>query len=339
MNEKEILNQPLYGALCDIFQGNVEVVHQGLHGEVSYTKNKLKYYAKVTGGQEFKMNCPYCGDKRGRLYINYLVCADIKQRGEAVRTYHLMKCHNEGCNLVELYKEIKGRIKKGVSLNVQPKMASRAKHDTELPRPNYLINSPKAHAAPVAYMKSRGFDLDELAKVFGVRTCDRVPGVERLGQMVLFPAMDGQRVTFWQARMSYNPPKESGAPKYYFPPGSQKSEIIYNRFNALGEQVVVITEGVLDAIRVGKSGVAVFGKSPSVSQTRIMSRIFKRKLGVLMLDPDAEKEAVEWYNRYKGDAIFGKGLFLCRLQGERDPADHSREELWEKIIESIKKGG
>ena len=113
--------------------------------------------------------------------------------------------------------------------------------------------------------------------------------------------------------------------------------MLYNRYHALTQKVIVITEGVLDAIRVGKSGVAIFGKHPSTQQTRIMSRIFKRKMGILMLDPDAEKEAEKWYDKYKGDVLFNKGLFLCKLE-DKDPADHTQAELWDKITDSLKKG-
>ena len=333
----EVLNPDLYAVLCDIFRGEVEVVNPGSPGDIVYTKKGLKYYAHAeNGAQEFRVNCPYCGDTRGRLYINYLAVSNIKHRGLPVKTYHLMNCRNEGCSTIDLYKDLRKRVKNPPAITVK-EIKKKARIDLRLPSPNYLINSKKAHAAPVAYMRSRGFDLDELAEVYGVRTCERVPGVEHLGQMVLFPSYDGARLTFWQARMAHDAFPGSRAPKYYFPTGTQKSEILYNRFHAIGEKMVVITEGVLDAIRVGKQGVSVFGKHPSVAQTRIMKRIFKRKMGVLMLDPDAAKEARKWYNKYKGDAIFGKGLFLCELQ-DKDPAEHTREELWEVIIDSLKKG-
>jgi len=332
-----ILNPELYAVLCDMYNGDVEVVNEGSAGEVTYTKSGLKYYAHVTGGgQEFKVNCPSCGDTRHRLYISYLAVSDIKYKGKFVKTYHLMHCHNESCMTNELLNKLRKRIKNPPKISISSKRKN-DRIEVRLPTPNYLINSPKAHKGPVAYMKSRGFDIDELAEVYKVRTCERIPNNERLGQMVLFPSYEGEKLTFWQARMCYDAPKEYRLPKYYFPKGTQKSEILYNRYHAITERMVVITEGVLDAIRIGKQGVAIFGKHPSVSQTRIMSRVFKRKLGVLMLDPDAEKEAEKWFNKYKGDAIFGKGLYLCRLE-DRDPAEHTHEEIWQKITKCIEEG-
>jgi len=340
--ENNILNPELYTVLSDRFKGDIEVVNQGDPGTIAYTKKITRkgpiFYAHTeTSSQEFRVNCPYCGDKRGRLYINYLAVSKIKHQGAPVRTYHLMNCRNDNCRMGELYKELKRAIKNPPEITVPKKLSSRNRVDLRLPAPNYLINSPKAHAGPVSYMTGRGFDLDVLANDYGVRTCDKIPGVEFLGQMILFPCYDGERLTFWQARMSHNSLQNSTAPKYYFPQGSNKSEVVYNRYHALTETVVVITEGVLDAIRVGKAGIACFGKHPSVQQTRIMSRAFKRKIGVLMLDPDAEKEAVKWYNKYKGNVLFEKGLFLCRLK-DRDPAEHTYEELWDKIIDCIKEG-
>ena len=334
MARSEMLNPELYAVLSDMFDGDVDVSSEGEPGEVVYTAEGSKYYAHTEGGgQEFRVNCPFCGDTRGRLYISYLVGADIKRNGEYVKTYHLMYCHNEGCNTLALYKKIRASIKNAPKIDIKPRR-TRARLELDLPKPNYPINSVKAHPAPVGYMTKRGFDLDELAEVYGVRTCERIPGVEHLGQMVLFPSYDGNRLSFWQARMAHDAFSGAKAPKYYFPQGSQKSETVYNRFNALAQPMVVITEGVLDAIRVGEAGVAVFGKHPSASQTRIFSRVFGRKLGVLMLDADAEKEATKWYRKYSGDALFAKGLYLCRLE-DGDPADLTREELWRVITDCV----
>ena len=63
---------------------------------------------------------------------------------------------------------------------------------------------------------------------------------------------------------------------------------------------------------------------------------FSKKVGVLLLDADADSDALKWYNKYKV-GLFEKGLFLCKLE-KGDPADYTRDEIWEIIIESIKKG-
>ena len=333
----DILNKELYAVLLDLFPDGVEIANEGERGGVTYALTNGKYYAETQDtGQEFRVNCPFCGDKRGRLFISYLVCADIRHRGRYVRTWQLMHCHNEGCNTQELYKQIRSRIKNPPAIDIKPSEA-KARVNLSLPGRSYPINSPKAHKAPALYMKGRGFDLDELGVEYGVRTCDRIPEVSHLGQMIIFPYYDGAKLTFWQARLSHDPLPGTKVPKYYFPKGTHKSEVLYNRYKAMTQQMVVITEGVLDAIRIGPAGVAIFGKHPSVAQTRIMSRVFKRKMGVLMLDPDAEKEAEKWYRKYKGNVLFEKGLYLCRL-ADKDPADHTREEIWEKITECIAKG-
>jgi hypothetical protein len=333
---EEVLNHELHAVLSDIFKGEVEVINPGEPGTVLYDRESGKYYARPTDtSQQFRVNCPFCGDTRGRLFISYLVGADLRHRGQFVRTHRLLYCQNENCRTYDLYKQIKEGLKEPPTIIV-PKTVEKARVDIKLPAPNFPINSPKAHQGPAKYMESRGFDLEELSVKYGVRTCAKISDVEHLGQMILFPYYDGDKLTFWQARMCYDPDNKR-MPKYYFPPGAHKSEVVYNRYNALTEQMVVITEGVLDAIRVGDSGVAIFGKHPSVAQTRIMSRAFRRKMGVLMLDADADKEATKWYEKYKGDALFEKGLFICRLE-KGDPADHTRDELWDLIIQAVKEG-
>ena len=337
-----ILNPELYAVLVQAFEGDVQVVNEGCEGDVSYVRHNGKYYARVEGmSQQFRVNCPICGDRRGRLYINYLAVSNIKHKGEFVRTYNLMHCHNENCRTVPFYENLRTLLRNPPDLDVAlSEYVPKSVVDVaDLPKPSFLINSKKAHPAPRAYLQGRGYDLDEMAEVFGVRTCAAVPDVEHLGQMSLFPCYDGEMLTFWQARMSYDLPKGSKAPKYFFPAGGHKTRVLYNRFNALAQPLVVITEGVLDTIRVGEAGVAVFGKHPSEYQTKIMRHVFSTKAGVLMLDSDAGEEALRWYDKAVADKVFGKGLVLCLLPEGRDPGDHTREELWTLISNCVGTGG
>ena len=333
--DSEMLNPGLYNLLYLMFDGQVEVANLGSPGKLTYSRYKDKYYARVGGpSQEFRVNCPMCKDTRGRLFINHYAVSNLRYKGRRVKTYHLFHCHNEDCRNVDLYEKLRDQYTDSETLEIPDRPKFEAGPDMALPLKCLPINAPRAPKAPGVYLESRGFDLNELANTFHVKACEVLPDAPYLGQVSVFPCYDGSNLSLWQARISYDVPKGSRTPKYYFPPGSDKSSVVYNRFNAMHEKMVVITEGVLDAIRVGPSGLALFGKVPSAIQTRIISRVFRRKMGVLMLDPDAEKEAVKWYTKYR-TGLFDKGLFLCRLE-DKDPAEHSREELWDKIVESIK---
>ena len=330
-----MLNEPLYNVLYNLFNGKVSIANEDVEGHISYTELNGKLYANVSGSsQEFKVNCPVCGDKRGRLYISYIMCADIKRGGKQALTYSQMHCHNENCNNIELYKRIKQMIKNPQKITITKRTQQR-NNLLAPPGKSVPINSDKAPEAAKLYLTNRGFDLNELATKYNVLACERLEGAEHLGNMIIFPSYNGDTLDFWQARMCYDPPKESKMPKYYFPPNSNKSLCVYNRFNAIGKDTVVITEGVLDALRIGDEGVAIFGKCPSVAQTRIISRVFKRKRGVLLLDGDAHKEAEAWHTKYK-DVLFEKGMALCKLPDDMDPASYTREEIWDIINNCIK---
>jgi hypothetical protein len=337
-----MLNQPLYNALHRIC-GEVDVVHEDEPGSPLYRAHRGNIYLdfeKDEITQEFKVDCPICGDTRKRLYINYAILQDIKKGGVPVKTYHLMCCHNERCNLGPFYKELKEAIKNPEIFKIQPKPNDgkrRCNVRTDLPGVCHPINSDNAHIACKVYMQERGFDLNELYKQFHVMSCDRMDGMEYFGPVIIFPYYEGNSLVFWQARLPYNP-TDKKTPKYIFGKGTKKSTIVYNKASALKEPVIIITEGVLDAIRVGPAGIALFGKYPSEMQTRIMSRVFALKKVVLMLDSDASKESVLWYEKYKNKGLFEKGLYLCKLD-QGDPADMTREAIWQKVEEVINAEG
>jgi hypothetical protein len=334
-----MLNVPLYEALCE--RGEVCVVNEDSEGELIITSENGSLRAtQCRGGEEYKLNCPVCGDTRKRLYVSHWVFKPVVQKGKRVYTDGLFYCHNEKCNLSDYRRDLSTKVKMGDSVVVVRK-SRRKKVEGEFPLPEGCLPV-NSHDAPVAirkYLEGRAFDLDELYEKWNVMYCESIPGYTESGPKIVYPITLFGKNIGWQARLCWDPCKEdqrAGVRKYYFAPGLSKSEILYNRDQARNQEITVIVEGVTDVHRLGACAVAIFGKVPSLRQTQIFRNVFGYNLGVMLLDSDADKEAEEYVARY-AQGIFSQGLISVRMP-EGDPASHSAEYLWDLILaEAVRK--
>lgn len=207
-----------------------------------------------------------------------------------------------------------------------------------------------------AYLGARGFDHRALGADFGFCYCGAgrqfFKGVFDTTNTIVAPVtVDGKGVG-WQARLLYDPDKLDDAgcamlgfkwdakkakyvrpPKYFTMPGMDKREVLWNFDNARRSDTVVVTEGVFDAARVGRCGVATFGKAVSDTQVGLLQQYWRHV--VLLLDPDAGKEA----RRTK--AMFGPTVDAVEvhLEGYKDAGETPRRELWSQIFDACAAAG
>lgn len=111
---------------------------------------------------------------------------------------------------------------------------------------------------------------------------------------VVFFCYDRQgKYLYWNTRaITPQNPKSINAPETEDHLG--KGDVIFNLYPALGTKEVIITEGVPDALTLGTSGVATYGKSLTDNQKAlIINNIKASQLLLIMLDMDAWKTMVE----------------------------------------------
>jgi hypothetical protein len=339
--QRNLLNVPLFNALCEIYgEGNVYVTNEGVEGELVTAKKDGKMWAtKCRGGEQYYVNCPACGDTRHRLYIAHWAFKNVQKGKSKVYTNALFFCQNEQKrpDVRDLREKIANIIKlDDVQPASVPANRGRKKKKLELPEGCIPVNEPDAPIAVQDYLRSRGFDLDILANGWNVYAVEHLEAYPYHGPKIIYPVLNNGELAFWQARLAWDPTKEqqkAGAKKYYFPPGSNKSEYLYNKDMARKQDVVVIVEGVTDAQRVGSIAVALFGKVPSMRQTQIMHNALGHSTGIMLLDEDAKEEAYEYFQRHEKD-LFHRGFGFIGLE-KGDPADYTREELWDMINKEV----
>jgi hypothetical protein len=159
---KTPLNPELYNKLRARF-GKILISKEGERARTiakpDMFTGKLKHKDLVSG-EEYRVCCPVCGDRRYRLFINYRWNTQCD-----VPTKYLVHCFNEDCNVTSLEEELKPYI--GGKSNSLPALGFEPipeMKEITLPSNCVPLNSlPKTHVA-VKYVVERKFNPDYLFK-------------------------------------------------------------------------------------------------------------------------------------------------------------------------------
>jgi hypothetical protein len=314
------LNPVLYQALQSRFN-RVKIVNPGQRREVRYLPDpaqpgKLRPEI-VQRGEQYAVDCPFCGDGRQRLYISYL--CGVRDRVTGGSNFGLFYCHNE--TKCHENPANRARFRDMVALppgrraRQQVELAARLASAPSLPPPvmtlpdglTPIIDLADTHAA-VTYLRDRGFDPRELSSTWEVYHVNGWMPVA--ANRILFPMyrpspmfwVPGQGepmqlvLAGWQARTIG--PVPSNTPKYIFPAGMQKSHLLYGLPQALGTTgPVYLCEGPTDVWRVGPGAVAILGHDLSEHQKMLAMHYFAGRPIVILPDQDAIDAAREIQRR------------------------------------------
>lgn len=266
-------------------------------------------------GTEYVYCCPFkgCPDESGHFYVNYAknkyICFRCDKRGDLLEflvSRGLDLEEDEFPVSVNWGQEVLARLDKlGDSDSV--------KHNVQIgPMPEEDI-PPTSPLNPecIMYLQHRGFSL-EIAKLYGMRCIDKGPY-----SRVFLPCYMHGELVFWQGRAIHKDMK----PKYWQPPESRRSEALFNYDNARDQEYdhVVICEGIFSAIRVGLSAVALFGKSCSPQQLKLLFDMNKSHY-YIALDGDAVDNALALMKTFHGR---GKRASVIMMPDGHDPDTYS----------------
>lgn len=338
-----VLNPKLYLALVGRF-GKVKISNEG---QPMLTRSTLSPFTHVLTekvvdpGEHYRVCCPYCGDKRFRLYISYKwnSCDDSGNKTNKFRIH----CHNNNCNMYDfdnqlrLYMLSKAERLPAIEVN---ESASLENKPTSLPGLCVPINSlPVTHPAAV-YIRKRRFDVNELWSTWSVHYCVKapsdsegfIPGTKIYSRLVqnriVVPIYWDGKMIAWQARAI-----DDSLPKYYTMPGLHKQRILFNGDRAKTYQLGVLVEGVFDAFRVGECAVALLGKTASFAQRELVQAYWRDGACCILLDPEAKEDAEKLISSLEG-VSFKYGLFRTELPPGEDPGSMDRHAMWELIYKN-----
>lgn len=346
------LNPKLFNGLKRAF-GEVHIAKEGEpmgFQTITHPLTRRKTTKVVSGGEDYKVCCPFCGDTRFRLEISHRWNTVDPVTG-AKFGRHLMRCYNDGCDAnldapaadkVLCQEELVARLSPYVARTLGLRtVVAKPKKLTETRLPGKcvpLTQLPEEHAA-LQYLRSRGFEPSWLEQTFRLVFCLDDPN-ENVAGRIIIPVYRENKLVGWQARYVGEPPADY-IPKYYTMPGLPKRQVLYNYDVAKHARFGVLVEGVTDVWRVSGQGVAILGSTMSNQQIALAKAAWGETGVGLLLDPEMAEEPrrrpdrptsyEKIVERLGGPDVFKWGLLQIKLALGTDPGSTSTEELWQII--------
>lgn len=346
------LNPPLYHSLERNF-GSVRIANPGQVRRGRYLPDpsrpgRLRYDVEQRG-EQYRVPCRFCGNDQGHhLYVSYW--CGLPDPIAPSGNYSLWYCHRRQCHR-NAHNQALFRVLVAIPIGQRARLLGSVAQEShhveslapvlELPDSARVDTLPCDHPA-VAYLFRRGFDPACLAATWDVRYVSAWTS-SRAANRLLIPAYH-PRFPFsmnrdqppdlvlagWQARTIGEAP--AGHPKYLFPEGMQKSQILYGLPQAVHTVgPAFVCEGVTDVWRIGPGGVATFGKSCSHHQKLLMCHHFMDRPIVILPDADAVGDAQSLASELRSMRSQDTGerrVVVAQLaNGRDDPAESTREEI------------
>jgi len=312
--------------------------------------------------EDYRVNCPFCGDQRHRLYISCKWGVYDPFAGHS--NIHLIRCYNENCvnpgdtddMTAEERREHRHylfvQIYRGFRSSELLAPATKGKESLQEPLewPGKVIRLDKLFAKKpdhpaVVYMQQRGYDPVLLGEEYGFVFCDKVtdPRYAPALGTILMPIYHRGSLYSWTSRAIGDAVKK----KYYNCPGRPQQSIGYRLDVVARYRTVVIVEGILDCIKTGPFATCLFTKTLNGElKKKIVKGLQKYgndAVAVVMLDPDqSEKERLKGVKHpieVVADALaeYIPSVLRVYLPSGNDPGSMTHQEIMRHIHQAAKK--
>lgn len=328
--------------------------------------------SKDAGTQE-RFNCPFCGETKHKFYVNkdngLWLCFKCSEKGNPVS--FVMKFYNmsytEAVDVLSMYDY---DVEAGNTRYSPTQYGDDLTPDEQLflfisregepiedsidtstiftcPSPPTNIKSlstnfdnPEAFVF-FDYLHKRGVSLEQIYKhnisyvTYGQVTLIDGRQMDLVNHLIFYTLNDKGRPIYWNTRSieanpfikSFNAPSKKN--EY------SKNNTIFNLNNAKKTDRIVINEGVFDALTIGDSGVATFGKKITDKQIDLLvSATKKNNIPIyLFLDTDAVKETMQTVKALQSKTR--TPVYLVINNTGKDANDLGREKSEELIKEAV----
>ncbi len=336
---RQSLCPDLYNRLLKRFPGGVVMANHGesFIQQTSYDANQGRYYTHVLhSGEYYRVNCPFCGDTKKRLWVNHAY-NQLDANGREMR--FLATCYNENClSDFEKWKRFNDVIygfQNAQNRNQSPfavyeGIIEDPSKPAQMPGPvcQEVALLPAAHKAVQYMCGERRYSRDMLTR-YQISYCAQAHPQYRAAQdRIVFPIVMDEKLVGWQCRYIGDADWHV-TPKYYGLPGMRKRNMLYNFDRAKHMPFVVVVEGPTDVHVIGDAAVAVLGKHLSRYQVQRLVSTWEGKPIVMLFDSDARDEmrgAVQDLVNYRQNPVVE-----VELHEGFDPGDYDQITLWNTI--------
>lgn len=323
-------------------------------------------------GGETRFNCPFCGETDQKMYVQnskgLWICFKCSETGNPVsfvmkhygigfvEAKDILALHGydvdtgEGEYDTSQYGEEltpEERLYLFVVREGEP-LEKDVKEEYTMPKPptntkslSNNLNNPEAFPF-FAYLHKRGVTLEQIHThnisyvTYGTVELRDGREMDLVNHLVFFTFNNNKEPIYWNTRSidpnpfikSFNAPSD---PEEY-----SKSNTIFNLNNALNTDKIVINEGVFDAMTVGESGVATFGKKITHKQIELIKEAVKGRATpiYLFLDSDAVDETVQAVNKLNEQV--NSSVYIVINNTDKDANDLGKEACEDLIQKAIK---
>lgn len=357
-----MLNQSLYGKVKQLF-GKVEVLDENCKPKLKRQFDRWSFQdGSGSYGETYRVNCPICGDEKGHCYISALSFTNPVVEGQTFPVAPLIiHCFRRNCfkNNPEDIAILTERLHTGEPLSLEcvevedslfedPKqeLLRGTDIDTLLKwQPDYHPVTKDAPSEVLDYVAKRNIrecDIKELRIGWGKCFNYKKGTFIGIDNWLQFPIIDQTGLRGFQSRQL----KDTSKMKYFFDARTPKKMCLYNRERASKFFVGAIAEGVIDALHIGRCGMAFFGYEPSKAQQRLLVQDGYKMLlyvpdqkkhytnGVCDLDPP--KIADGWLQKWNSEKLFEWGAYRVDVP-KGDAGECTMSEVWEAALEQLSK--
>lgn len=355
-----MLNKQLYAKVKQVF-GNVEVLDEG---QAPKLKRKFdRWYfddsQDCSYGESYRVNCPVCGDKKGHCYISSLSFTSPVVAGKVMPAAPLIiHCFRRDCfKDPEAVAAVSNVLKTGEPLaldceeaeetifgNQQQEHLRGTDIQTLLKwQPDYHPIEKDAPAEVLDYVSKRGIrecDIEELRIGWGKCWNYKKDSFIGSNNWLQFPIIDQTGLRGFQSRQL----KDVSNMKYFFDARTPKKMCLYNRERASKYYIAAIAEGIVDALHIGRCGMAFFGFEPSKAQEKLLMQDGAK---MILYVPDQKKHytngkcdldppviADKWIEKWNTNKVFEWGAYRIDVP-KGDAGECSMEEVWNAVLEQL----
>lgn len=309
MHDQPTLNPGLYSALKQVFK-HVCISNQGMAADYSVEQD---FWGKKTvvirhWGETYSVSCPYCGDRRTRLYLSHIW--GTQDPRIPYRLTDFIVCHNEGCNMRGFWNLLySGDTMLGLPEVVEPEQQIQP-HRMEFPCPEKdlipLERLPSDHKA-VRHIRDRGLDPVEMSRLYGLCYCPYSDWAREIvdstgkthlltpADRIIIPNIQSGAWYGWQARYIGDLPTDPKTgkkllQKYLSAPGYPIGHTVYNLdmvvANTAGK-LCFVNEGPISAMACKGYGVAIMGMYPKPMQEELLAQKFEHGQIFFLVEAEA----------------------------------------------------
>lgn len=267
------------------------------------------------GGVQATYHCPFCTDRN--LVTHKL---EIAIGGARIGSYHCWRCDTKGASFGTLLKKLQAhhqyrdaikRLLPDIKISKYYEQQRESTYLT-LPMEFHPLSKPKKtveYKNALSYLKKRGITREDILR-YNMGYCES----GEYEQHIIIPSYDAKGVlNFFIGRIYYEVPNIIPHKKPDVPMDVVGFESFVNYNEPLN-----LCEGVFDAMAIRNNAIPLFGKYPSAT-LRANMNLFRTKRVNIILDSDAESDAIKLYDRLRKEVPTLEELHIVKFK-DKDPS-------------------